>query len=64
MKEENGELVFLVRMWLRDGERPPAREWRGSIHEINSGLRFYVSGARDIADFIGARLAEKAERTP
>jgi hypothetical protein len=57
VKEEPGELVFLVRMWLRAGEKAPDREWRGSVHEINSGVRYYVTGARDVADFIGARLA-------
>jgi hypothetical protein len=64
VKAEGEEVVFLVRMWLRDGEKPNEREWRGSIHEISSGLRFYVSGARDVADFIGARLAEKSTREP
>ena len=63
MKQESGELVFLVRMWPRDTERPAEREWRGSIQEIGSGLRFYVTEPRDVADFIAARLAATAERT-
>lgn len=63
MKQETGELVFLVRMWPRDTERPPCREWRGSVQEIASGLRFYVTETRDVADFIAARLAASAERT-
>ncbi len=50
-------------MRLQDGSRPDEAEWRGSIHEVGSGLRFYVTGTRDVADFIGARLAEKAERS-
>jgi hypothetical protein len=62
VKAENGEVVFLVRMWRREGEHVNERDWRGSIHEIESGLRFYVTDARDIADFIGARLAEKSAR--
>lgn len=49
-------------MSLRDDDRPEEPQWRGSVHEINSGLRFYVTDARDVADFISARLAEKAGR--
>lgn len=63
MKQESDELVFLVRMWARETERPTEQEWRGSIQEINSGLRFYVTETRDVADFIAARLAASVERT-
>ena len=62
MSEERRDVVFLVRMSLRDDDRPEEPQWRGSVHEINSGLRFYVTDARDVADFISARLAEKAGR--
>jgi hypothetical protein len=59
VKAERGEAVFLVRMWRQDGESSAGREWRGSVIEIDSGIRFYVGAARDIADFVTARLAEK-----
>ncbi len=53
----SGDLVFVVRMWVQHGEHPSDAEWRGSVVEVNSGVRLYVAGARDVADFIGARLA-------
>jgi hypothetical protein len=59
VKAERGEAVFLVRMWRQEGETSAGGEWRGSVLEIDSGVRFYVSGAHDIADFVAARLAEK-----
>jgi hypothetical protein len=62
MKKESGEVVFLIRMWQRDAEAVDDSEWRGSVDEIGSGLRYYVTGARDIADFITARLAEKNQK--
>jgi hypothetical protein len=37
-------------------------EWRGSVHEIDSGIRFYVSGTRDVAEFIETRMAERSDR--
>jgi hypothetical protein len=46
-------------MWRESGEPFDAREWRGSVYEIESGIRFYVTGTRDIADFVAARLAVK-----
>lgn len=58
MKTGTNEIVFLVRMWVQAGEADE-REWRGSIQEIDSGLRLYVTGTRDVADFIAARIAEK-----
>ncbi|MGA8533405.1 MAG: hypothetical protein WB615_04800 [Candidatus Tumulicola sp.] len=59
------ELVFLVRMWVQgDEERADGDEWRGSVQEVDSGRRFYVTGMRDVADFIGARMAEKSQRRP
>ncbi len=48
-------------MWHQEGDSSGEREWRGSVFEIDTGVRFYVSGARDVADFIRARLAEKSE---
>lgn len=53
-------MVFVVRMWRQRVEENGAAEWRGSIHQVESGKNFYVTGARDVADFIGARLAEES----
>ena len=50
--------VFLVRMWLH-GERGDDARWRGSVHDVESGQLFYVADARDVADFIDAKLAER-----
>jgi hypothetical protein len=44
-------------MWLpeqTDGDP----QWRGSVLEVTSGRRFFVTQPRDIADFIAAHLAE------
>jgi hypothetical protein len=45
-------------MWVAGGDDLDARQWRGSIQEVESGLRLYVTGAGDIADFIELRLGE------
>jgi hypothetical protein len=51
------ERVFLVRMWL---ERSTSQRdsWRGSIQDVVSGRKFYVTGPGEIADFIAVRLDE------
>jgi hypothetical protein len=59
---QRDEVVFIVRMWRQAGEAASGREWRGSIREVESGSHLYVSGSRDVSDFISARLKE-AERT-
>jgi hypothetical protein len=56
MNAERREIAFLVRMWLPQGARGE-NEWRGSIQEIASGKRLFVTGTRDIADFIAVQLA-------
>jgi len=61
MKRPADQVVFVVRMWVQGGDNPAAREWRGSVQEVASSARVYVAGARDIADFIGARLEAHAE---
>jgi hypothetical protein len=56
------EATFLVRMWC--SEEPGCDvEWRGSVHEIASGRRLFVTHTRDVADFIAARLAEARENS-
>jgi hypothetical protein len=62
MKRPAEQLVFVVRMWVQGGENPAVGEWRGSVQEVTSGVRVYVAGARDVADFIGSRLAEHSAR--
>ena len=57
------DVTFLVRMWLTEGP-PESRQWRGSIQEVASGRRLFVTGTRDIADFIDAHLAESLVRKP
>lgn len=53
-------MVFMVRMWRQRVEENGDAEWRGSICQIDSGRSFYVTGAREVADFISARLADEA----
>ncbi len=50
-------------MWQQRIEEAGYGEWRGSVHQIDSGNRFYVTGAREVADFIGTRLAEETRST-
>ncbi|HET6276116.1 MAG TPA: hypothetical protein VFE16_09335 [Candidatus Cybelea sp.] len=51
------DVTFLVRMWLTEGSDGDAH-WRGSVHEVTSGKRLFVTETRDVADFIAARLAD------
>jgi hypothetical protein len=51
------DMTFLVRMWLNE-EAAADGEWRGSVHEVTSGRRLFITQTRDVADFIAARLAE------
>ena len=60
MNAERREVAFLVRMWLPQGARGE-NEWRGSIQEVASGKRLFVTGTRDIADFIAVQLAAHGE---
>ena len=55
------ERVFLVRMWL---ERTPQNDaWRGSVHDVSTGRRLYVTGPGEVADFIATGLAGAPEAT-
>ena len=55
MNEHRREIAFLVRMWLPSGATEPA-EWRGSIKAIGSDRQLFVTGTRDVADFIASHL--------
>ncbi len=54
MKAEQREFTFLVRIWGR--EETTGTQWRGSVHEVSSGNRRFVTGTHDIAEFIGSYL--------
>jgi len=57
------ERVFVVRVWEEAGAS--SREGpRGSVHELESGRRFYFSGLRDLHDFLSVRLADSSSGTP
>lgn len=58
------EFVFVVRIRLQPGEASSEPRLRGSIQDVNAGTRFYVSGTRDIADFIAARMADSGPLDP
>lgn len=48
-------------MWLREESGDPV-EWRGSVHEVASGRRLFITQTREVADFIEARLAESRDQ--
>jgi hypothetical protein len=48
-------------MWLSE-EIGGTGEWRGSVHEVASGRRLFITQTREVADFIEARLAEVRDR--
>jgi hypothetical protein len=51
------ERVFVVRMWLEpESTAPPV--WRGSIHDIATDSKRYVTGPEEAAEFIAIRLAD------
>ena len=54
------ERIFLVRMWQE--RQAPLDAWRGSVQEIGTGRRLYVTAPGEVADFIAVRLAEAAEQ--
>jgi hypothetical protein len=61
MNPKRQDVTFLVRMWLPD-ESDHAAQWRGSVLEVASGKRFFITQPRDVADFIAAHLAECRDR--
>ncbi|MBV8364818.1 MAG: hypothetical protein JO193_09660 [Candidatus Eremiobacteraeota bacterium] len=52
------EVTFLVRMWLQQ-ENSGTDHWRGSVQEVASGKRRFVTGTPDVADFIATHLQSK-----
>ncbi len=59
VKSGRSEMVFVVRMWQQGIGENGESEWRGSIHQVDSGRSFYVTGPREVADLISASLAEE-----
>lgn len=57
MNPRRRDVTFLVRMWLPEDSDGDA-QWRGSVLEVTSGKRFFVTQPRDVADFIDGQLAE------
>jgi hypothetical protein len=45
------ECVFLIRMW-RPGDDAGDGTWRGSIHDVTTGRRRYITGLADASEFI------------
>jgi hypothetical protein len=56
------EFTFLVRLWRSEGT--DAGQWRGSVHEVSTGERRFVTGTREIAEFIAARLRDDRHHEP
>ncbi len=57
MNPRRQDVTFLVRMWLPERTDGDA-QWRGSVLEVTSGRRFFVTQPGDVADFIATHLAE------
>jgi hypothetical protein len=55
MDHRRDELVFLVRMW-HETDSAAESAWRGSVHEIGNGRRFYVTAPDEIAAFMATAL--------
>jgi len=62
MSRDRRERVFLVRMWSDAGTA--ADDWRGSIHEVGTDRRFYVTAPGEIAGYIATALLHAAPATP
>jgi hypothetical protein len=54
MRADRTEFTFVVRMWLRDESADS--QWRGSVQEVTSGQKRFISGTRDVAEFIASYL--------
>ncbi len=49
------EWVFLVRMWHEAGDSGQG-SWRGSVYEVKTGRRCYLSAPAEVVDFIASAL--------
>jgi hypothetical protein len=57
MRSDQREFTFLVRIRQMDETADP--QWRGSVHEVASGKRRFVSGVRDVVEFISSYLRDE-----
>jgi len=48
------EHTFIVRLRRQPGAAEP--QWRGSVQEVSSGGRRFITETREISDFIAAYL--------
>jgi hypothetical protein len=62
VKTDPRELTFIVR--LRQEASATETQWRGSVQEVSSGGRRFITGTREISEFIAAYLRdeERAEQ--
>ncbi len=54
MKTDPCEFTFIVRLRRQPGAVEP--QWRGSVQEVSSGGRRFITGTREISDFIATYL--------
>jgi hypothetical protein len=54
VKTDSPELTFIVRLRRQPGAAAP--QWRGSVQEVSSGGRRFITGTREISEFIAAYL--------
>jgi hypothetical protein len=47
-------------MWV-EGVTPRQEAWRGSVHEISSGRKLYVTAPGEVADFIALHLLSRED---
>jgi hypothetical protein len=59
MRSDQREYTFLVR--IRQLDETADGQWRGSVHEVSSGKRRFVSGARDVIEFITSYLHDRRD---
>jgi hypothetical protein len=59
MRPDQREFTFLVR--IRQQDESAGSHWRGSVHEVSSGKRRFVSGTRDVIEFITSYLRDESE---
>lgn len=50
-------------MW-REGESGDGRDWRGSIHDVASGRRLYITAPGEITDFVAMALTQPPPDKP
>ncbi len=62
MKTDPREFTFVVRLRRQPGAAEP--QWRGSVLEVSSGDRRFITGTREISDFIATHLRREQHAEP